>query len=519
MRITNKIMQNNSLSNINTNKIMQDKLNTMMATEKKINRPSDDPVVAIRALRLRSNVTEVIQYYKKNIPDANSWLELTEDALKDVNGVITDMIKQCTDGASGDLKPEDRLIILEQLKALRDKVYDTGNADCAGRFIFTGLRTDTALTFTGNTTKDYTITEQLDKSAVDTITYVKTTSASGDDLTDLVPGNYAGVDVTENDVTATDIYRIRLAYDECSADEIPELTWTQAVPQPDGSNLNQQVSFGTATVVHSYDNPYEQVGDDSIVFVPETGELLLGKNVKDAIMSKKDVAATSDINEGEIRVTYHKSEWKKDDLRPEHYFACSAAEDGNTINYNAAYLDYGTEKQVIEYDVGFNQKIRVNTTGDECFNHGVKREVDDLVKAMQDVVDIEKIATQLETELKNASATDKPAIEEKLKAVNKAYTFMKDKAQKMFEHGITEMQGYLNEVNLAITNCGTRSKKLELTEERLMYQKTTFETLKSENEDADITEVTIQLGSAELTYEAALLATGKIMKSTLLDFI
>ena len=27
MRITNKIMQNNSLSNINTNKILQDKLN------------------------------------------------------------------------------------------------------------------------------------------------------------------------------------------------------------------------------------------------------------------------------------------------------------------------------------------------------------------------------------------------------------------------------------------------------------------------------------------------------------
>lgn len=51
MRITNKIMQNNNLSNINTNKILQDRLSTQMSTEKKINRPSDDPVVAIRALR------------------------------------------------------------------------------------------------------------------------------------------------------------------------------------------------------------------------------------------------------------------------------------------------------------------------------------------------------------------------------------------------------------------------------------------------------------------------------------
>ena len=35
MRMTNKIMQNNSLYNINNNKILQDKLSTMMATQKK----------------------------------------------------------------------------------------------------------------------------------------------------------------------------------------------------------------------------------------------------------------------------------------------------------------------------------------------------------------------------------------------------------------------------------------------------------------------------------------------------
>ena len=80
MRITNKIMQRNNLSNINTNKIYEDRLSTQMSTEKKINRPSDDPVVAIRALRLRSNVTEITQYYSKNIQGliASRWLENIE---------------------------------------------------------------------------------------------------------------------------------------------------------------------------------------------------------------------------------------------------------------------------------------------------------------------------------------------------------------------------------------------------------------------------------------------------------
>ena len=48
MRITNKIMQNNSLYNINNNKLTEDQLNNMLATGKKITRPSDDPIIAIR---------------------------------------------------------------------------------------------------------------------------------------------------------------------------------------------------------------------------------------------------------------------------------------------------------------------------------------------------------------------------------------------------------------------------------------------------------------------------------------
>ena len=119
MRITNKIMQRNNLSNINTNKMYKDKLSTQMATQKKINRPSDDPVVAIRSLRLRSNVTEITQYYSKNIPDAESWLELTETAIKNMKEIVSEVYKQCVKGSTDTLKAEDRSAILQNLQALR----------------------------------------------------------------------------------------------------------------------------------------------------------------------------------------------------------------------------------------------------------------------------------------------------------------------------------------------------------------------------------------------------------------
>lgn len=513
MRITNKIMQRNNLSNINTNKVYQDKLSTQMSTQKKVNRPSDDPVVSIRALRLRSNVTEVTQYYSKNIPDAESWLDVTEDALKNLTEIITSMIKQSTKGSNGDLKAEDRQIILEQLKALGDEVYSTGDADYAGRYVFTGYRTDTSLSFDKEYNTEYNITEQLDNSAIAQLTKVNTGK-----LLDITATNYkdAGFgNITENSVSSSEVYRIRLAYDDCKKGGDVEIkfgntTWSTAA----GGVITRATSTDA-------DSPYDVIAQnpDKIIYVADTGELLIGKDRYNDLMACKDDPATSDRNEGEIQVTYQKNHWVKGDLRPEHYFKCDATVDGKTIKYNEKYTQDDEDRQVIEYDVGFNQTIRVNSTADECFQHGIGRTVDDLVQAMQDVLDLETVKTKIEGLQENATGGDADILKKQMEAVEKALTLSKDKCQKLFESSITTFQGYLDDANLCITNCGTRSSKLELIENRMKSQKTTFETLKSENEDIDVTETVINLKSAEMTYEAALMATGKVMQTTLLNFI
>ncbi len=506
-------MQNNNLNNINTNKIYQDRLSTQMSTQKKVNRPSDDPVVAIRALRLRGSVSEVTQYYSKNIPDAESWLNVTEGALTSLTEVLTDMRSQCVKGANGDLTSSDRQIVLEQLRSLGEEVYATGDADYAGRYVFTGYRTGTSLSFQYDEITKYAITEQLNSSAIDTVRMI-----NDGDLSDLNASNYNTINVKQEDVGYVDVYRMRLAYNNCE-DTVPTINYIDK----DGNKVELK-----AEVISSSDDPYNKVGDDSdpdadeypVVFVPETGELLFSEKVYGDLMSTKDDTTTSTKDESEIRVSYEKSSWNKGNLRPEHYFACESTDNlGKKISYNLSYLDGKVDRQDIEYDVGFNQTIRINSTADECFQHGIGREVDDLVTALQDVVDIEKVVATLKDLLENATGTAADTIKSRLIAAQKSLSLKKDKAQKMFESGITAMQGHLDNSNLCITNCGTRSSKLQLIENRMQSQKTTFETLKSNNEDIDITEVVIQLGSAELTYQAALMATGKVAQTTLLNYI
>lgn len=514
MRITNKIMQRNNLANINTNKVYQDKLSTQMSTQKKISKASDDPVVAIRALRLRSNVTEVTQYYSKNIPDAKSWLDITEGALKNQSEVMTNMIEQCTKGANGDLTSTDRKIILEQMQALSNEVYSTANADYAGRYVFTGYRTDTPLSFKAAEKTSYDITEQIRPKDLDKVTHVET-----GDLLDITDNNYMDfAELSESDVEAVDVHRIRLSYNNCDEDVLPTISFQVKKDPTSAAPDYKWETWDSVQMMHSYEDPYKAAADDkdALIFVPETGELLLGDNRYDELMKAKDDVLTTE-DESEIRVTYTKKDWKAGDLRPEHYFYCKA----DDITYNEDYLDGTKERQDIEYDVGFNQTIRVNSTADECFQHGIGRTVDDLVNAMNEVIKLEDAQKVMEKALKEADegSDEAKTLQVQLDAVGKALTLAKDKGQKMFEAGITTFQRYLDDASLSITNCGNRSKKLELIENRMQNQKTTMETLKSENEDVDISEVAIELNSAELTYEAALMATGKVMQNTLLNYI
>ena len=52
MRITNNIILHNTTSNINGNKVNVNNLNNQMTSQKKIQRPSENPVIAIKFVTL-----------------------------------------------------------------------------------------------------------------------------------------------------------------------------------------------------------------------------------------------------------------------------------------------------------------------------------------------------------------------------------------------------------------------------------------------------------------------------------
>ncbi len=646
MRITTKMMQSTSLRNLNTNKYRQENLVNQMSTGKKITRPSDDPVIAIRSLKLNSTVDKIDQFYEKNAADADSWLDLTRSALSTVMDVLKDVRSDILKARSNYNQVKDRDAVIKNLKMAIDEIYSTGNADSAGRSVFTGYRTDMPLSLKTDKKELNTITEQFFNNTIDKINFVY-----AGDLSTINEGNFKQVadSVNKDDIFDADIYRKRLAYDnidikqKLDADGKPLVpaeyesnidigymsdAWvngnsanlttgsisayttidTSIMPNeavvkltdaatgnvvevrvPQGKDSDAATSIVDSTgaaatmpagvkvafdedgtiritndntvpketasigssVKRNADGEYEVTFDkkfktsleidpknfyptgtndayksvisdpNAISYIAETGEVLFG----DAI-AKRLMELPADK---ELRVTYDKTNWKKNDLDPVHYFYTeragkTASGKDKTLVYNENFLTDPSKngKQIIEYDVGNNQTLRVNTTADEAFTHDMGRDMQEVIAMLEEYERYETSKNEIEKMIESGKykdTDDELLLKRQKEALEEAMTRVGDKISKRCDKLIANCDGYSERAQLAETDCGARMSRLAMVENRLSMEQTNFEELVSINEDADYTDLVIQLKSIEMTYNAALSSISYVMQTSLLDFI
>jgi len=497
MRITNKMMTNNMMSNINKNKNSMSVLEQQYSSGKKIQRPSDDPIVTVRALKLRTNLAEIKQYYEKNIPDAKSWMNVTESALKTVNEILRQVNTYCVQGASDTLTAQDRDAIVDNLQQMKQQIYQEGNANYAGRYLFTGYKTDTPLVFDANEPDlVYNITEKIDTKEIQTISKV----SGGYKLSDF---DNPTVDF-DKAPQMNDAYRIQLSYEKLDDNSAKSIK----LYKDDGKGKLED----TGTVINLVNKSVTDPGayspaDNEAYFIPETGEIILGKNIYDQVR-KTD----------QMEINYSKTGFEKGNLRPEHYFNCEVTDKSKP---DLGTITYEKSNQQIQYEINYNQKLTINTQGSDAITHQIGRCIDDILNAVNDVIKTEENIAEVEKRLSNSNLTDadRERYTKMKEQLEKELTLKKEVMQKAFSTGIKVSNEQQDLVNTAVADLGSRYVRLELTENRLSSQKVDFEELLSNNEDVDLVETFIKLSSAEVLYNASLSAASKIVQRTLLDFL
>lgn len=144
MRITNNMLVNNMIGYINNNLSRMNKYQEQLATGKKISVPSDDPVVAARALKFRTDVAEVKQF-QSNAKDAYSWMDVTESALDKIGEILHITKERAGQAANGTLNEKDRLMVHQEISQYKHELIQLANTTYAGRYVFSGHSTDSKL--------------------------------------------------------------------------------------------------------------------------------------------------------------------------------------------------------------------------------------------------------------------------------------------------------------------------------------------------------------------------------------
>jgi flagellar hook-associated protein 3 FlgL len=131
------MLASNSLKHLSESYRRMGKYEDQLSTGKKITKPSDDPVVAMKGMTYRSNLKEVEQY-KRNLSELYLWMDNSEAGIEQANNALQRVRELTIQGMNDSYSQEDRQAIAREVEQLKQSLVATANTQVNGRYIFHG---------------------------------------------------------------------------------------------------------------------------------------------------------------------------------------------------------------------------------------------------------------------------------------------------------------------------------------------------------------------------------------------
>ncbi|QHT47678.1 flagellar hook-associated protein FlgL [Bacillus sp. SB49] len=140
MRVTQSMLSNNMMRNLSDSYRNMGIYQDQLATGKKISRPSQDPVVAMKGMNYRSQVEEVEQF-QRNIGEVHNWMDNTDSSLDKATQAMQ-RIRELTVQASNDTYEEgQRTAVAKEIRQLKEHLGTIANTKVNDKYIFNGANT------------------------------------------------------------------------------------------------------------------------------------------------------------------------------------------------------------------------------------------------------------------------------------------------------------------------------------------------------------------------------------------
>lgn len=140
MRITQGMLSTNMLRNLSTSYERMGKYQDQLSTGKKINRPSEDPVIAMKGISYRRDLSQTEQY-KANFSEAYNWIENSDAALDKATQAMQRIRELVVQASNDTYETAQRGNVATEIDQLKGHLVTIANTQVGDKYIFNGTNT------------------------------------------------------------------------------------------------------------------------------------------------------------------------------------------------------------------------------------------------------------------------------------------------------------------------------------------------------------------------------------------
>ncbi|WP_010286862.1 flagellar hook-associated protein FlgL [Kurthia massiliensis] len=548
MRVTQSMLSNTMLRNLNSSYNRMAVLQEQISTGSKLLRPSDDPVGTTKAMSYRTQLQQN-QQYQDNLDTATKWLDMSDDALGQITNAMTRVQELVTQAANDTNQTIDREKMLVEIQQIREEVKDIANTKVGDNYIFSGTRTNepvylnatvdmtTYVDANNNPVESLELYTQKDNSTIATArdkdgelvakvtnnvvqkvadnatpTTVATLLSTTATSTVLTPSANLGINTVVNNENPGEVTTILTDNDYApNTLTISNDGTATSITNANGDTIAKIAADGTIT--DQNDQPLtatsgalqldlyrtlniDATGNVVITNSDNNSEITIQPNA--SVMYKTAEGTTIDSsNTGELTLnTPTQTEIKSD------------ATGKVNIKNNDTTNNYGEKKESADKKIAQNITGMDQSANVEIYNDiqlGVTSTGAQLMFAKLDTV-FAKVEAALTGDVNDETSHDKLTV--LLGGTNSAA----DRANET-------IQGVVDLVLKERSQVGAKQNRVDMMADRLALQKETLTKQQSNVEDVEYEEAITNLITQESIHNAALSVGGKIIQQTLVDFI
>ncbi len=205
-RITNSMLNNNYVRNLQTNLGNMSTLQNQLSSGKKISSGADDPRAAAQIMSLNDDISSNNQY-GSNIQDVTHLLDTEDSALSEANNVLSRMRSLMVKAGNGTYSEDELSSIRDEMVSCVSQLGNVLNTSYNGKYVFGGTKTTSAPISVNSTTGAMSYSDDYGN-GISTATSgsTTTTNVTLSNNNQLKSGGITITGITETDTSGTPSY-------------------------------------------------------------------------------------------------------------------------------------------------------------------------------------------------------------------------------------------------------------------------------------------------------------------------